>query len=78
MSSFKCVCGHYNPRIAIGKVKGYLGFWCGNCRQKWTAIETMHNDGQKEIWFRYFECHCGSNTLDRKNTYCSCEADEVR
>ena len=79
MSCIECICGAKYDRIASHKNR-VLGFQCSECRRNWRTKVVVNPDKQMQLWFRYYECTCGSNTLNipPKNQYCICEVGELR
>jgi hypothetical protein len=80
MSTINCECGAKYDRIGSHK-KRVLGFQCRVCQRNWRthAVIDVHT-GQTELFFKYFECKCGSNTLNipPKNQYCICPVVDLR
>ena len=83
MSCIECVCGAKYDRIASHK-KRVLGFQCRNCMRHWRTCRMVDEKGQTEMWFKYYECKCGSNTLNIPSDipfrvkYCVCPVVDLR
>ena len=79
MSTINCVCGAKYDRIASHK-KRVLGFQCRNCMRHWRTHAEIKNNGQAKLFFEYYECKCGSNSLniEPKNKYCICPVVDLR
>ena len=79
MTTINCDCGAKYDRVASHK-KRVLGFRCGNCRKMWRTHATTSDNGQTELFFRYFECTCNSNSLNipPKLTRCICPVVDLR
>ena len=79
MSTINCDCGAKYDRIGSHKTR-VLGFQCRNCMRHWRTQSVIDNNGQTELFFRYYECTCGSNSLniEPKIKYCVCESVEFR
>jgi len=79
MVSFKCDCGTSFDRLASHRVE-FIGFTCTYCQSKWKTNAVKADNGQMELYFRYYKCVCGSHPLNipPKLTKCICEVGELR
>jgi hypothetical protein len=79
MSTINCDCGAKYDRIGSHK-KGVLGFQCRNCMRHWRTCRVVNDQGQTELFYKYYECTCGSNSLNiaPKPKYCICEVGDLR
>jgi hypothetical protein len=79
MSTINCDCGAKYDRMGSHKT-AVLGFTCSYCQRKWRTIAVDRNDGQAELWFKYYECKCGSNILNipPKIIRCICSKEDWR
>jgi len=79
MTTINCDCGAKYDRVASHK-KEALGFQCRHCLRNWRSQAVKTEKGQTRLWFKYYECKCGSNTLNIPPAivYCICEGVELR
>ena len=79
MTTINCDCGAKYDRVASHK-KEVLGFQCRRCLRHWRTKVVVNPDQQMQLWFKYYECTCGSNTLNvlPKIKYCVCEVVDLR
>ncbi len=79
MTTINCDCGAKYDRVASHK-KRVLGFQCRNCMRHWKTHAVIKENGQSELFFRYYQCTCGSNSLNipPKLTRCICEVVDLR
>jgi len=79
MTCMKCNCGAHYDRMASHK-KRVLGFQCRHCLTHWRTFAVSDDEGQMEMWFKYYECTCKSNSLniEPKNKYCICPVVDLR
>jgi hypothetical protein len=79
MTLIICECGSKYERMASHKPM-YLGFQCRNCLRHWKTHAVKDAKGQTQLWFKYYQCTCGSNSLNRppKLTNCICEVVDLR
>jgi len=79
MSCIECDCGAKYDRVASHQ-KRVLGFQCRHCLRHWRTQAPKAANGQTELFFRYYECTCGSNSLNiaPKLDRCICEVVDLR
>jgi len=79
MSTINCDCGAKYDRMASHK-KRVLGFQCRVCLRNWRTQAVKTPKGQTRLWFKYYECKCGSNSLNipPKIQRCICAVVDLR